>query len=103
MTDVTRDFPALVDVHARGLLRDYRRELRRKVHDVRGTLAAYLADEFTLGRGDQGWQVLCGAYRRGELRGSLNAKGSHYLRSLRHFLRVHGYIPPGPSPIPCLP
>jgi hypothetical protein len=52
---------------------------------VRGVLAAWLADQYLLGRGAAGWSVLRRAERRGEV-------DRAYLRKLRSFLRRTGYI-----------
>jgi hypothetical protein len=50
--DVTRRFPKLVRADARVRLRDLRKA--RRGADVRGTLAAYVADQYLLGRGSVG-------------------------------------------------
>jgi hypothetical protein len=50
--DVTKKFPAVVRADAKERLRDLRRAKKRD--DIRGLLAAYVADEYSLGRGATG-------------------------------------------------
>jgi hypothetical protein len=60
---------------------------------VRGILAAWLADQYSLGRGRAGWRFLERAERRGELgrKPDLWPVGKAYLRKLRAFLKTTGY------------
>ena len=60
---------------------------------MRGILAAWLADQYSLGRGRAGWRVLERAVRRGELGHKFDGwpVGKAYLRKLRAFLRRTGY------------
>lgn len=92
--DVTRRFPKLVRRDAAELYALYRSQLRSPSYDVRGILAAWLADQYSLGRGRAGWRVLERAERRGELgrRPDTWPVGKAYLRELRAFLRRTGYI-----------
>jgi subtilisin-like proprotein convertase family protein len=92
--DVTRRFPRLVRRDAAQLYRGYRSELRSSSRDVRGILAAWLADQYLLGRAPAGWRVLERAERRGELGRKPDTwpVGKAYLRKLRAFLRRTGYI-----------
>jgi subtilisin-like proprotein convertase family protein len=83
--DVTRRFPRLVRRDAAEQLALYKSVARSKDADVRGVLAAWLADQYLLGRGASGWGVL----RRAERRGQVDRA---YLRKLRSFLRRTGYI-----------
>jgi hypothetical protein len=89
--DVTRAFPGLVGHDAKDLWRTYLE--RRDKGDVRGILAAWLADEYLLGRAQQGWGALDAANKRGELVGIDHVwpSGSRYLRALRAFLVKTGY------------
>jgi subtilisin-like proprotein convertase family protein len=91
--DVTRRFPQLVRRDAAALYASYRSQLRSASYDVRGVLAAWLADQYLLGRGPAGWRVLERAERRGELgrKRDLWPVGRAYLRKLRTFLRRTGY------------
>jgi subtilisin-like proprotein convertase family protein len=95
LIDVTRRFPALIRSDAASAWRLYLRERRRRPREVRGILAAWLADQLLLGRGPAGWQALEEAYRRGELgRGQRlygYPAGQRYLAALRAFLRRTGY------------
>ena len=91
--DVTRRFPRLVRRDATELYALYRSQLRSPSYDVRGILAAWLADQYSLGRGRAGWRVLERAERRGELGRKPDTwpVGNAYLRKLRAFLRRAGY------------
>lgn len=96
MVDVTRRFPRLVERDARSLWSLYLRERRARVKEVRGILAAWLADMHVLGRGAEGWRRLEEAYRRGDVgRGRTlfgYPAGRRYLAALRSFLRRTGYL-----------
>jgi subtilisin-like proprotein convertase family protein len=91
--DVTRRFPELVRRDAAALYASYRSQVRSAAYDVRGVLAAWLADQYSLGRGPAGWRVLERAGRRGQLGRKPDgwAVGKAYLRKLRAFLRKTGY------------
>ncbi|HEU0303487.1 MAG TPA: hypothetical protein VFR32_02795 [Gaiellaceae bacterium] len=93
LRDVTRRFPARVEADAQAHWRDYLR--RRRSGDVRGVLAAWLADQYLLGREDAGWEALTTALRRGDLEGpnGIWPTGRRYLRELRAFLVKTGYAP----------
>jgi len=95
MLDVTRRFPGPVARDADGLWRAYLRARRDRANDLRGLLAAWLADMYLLGRGEEGWRALELAYRRGELSRAEDGwpRGRAYLRALRAFLRRTGYAP----------
>lgn len=89
--DVTRSFQAQVRNDADALWRYYGK-YRRTGDDVRGVLAAWMADQYLLGRDQQGWQTLEAANGRGELVGDAGwPSGSAYLRALRAFLVKTGY------------
>ena len=96
LVDVTRDFPAVIARDAAELWRLYGRFRRSRFPEVRGVLAAYLADKALLGEEEEGWRRLRAALARGEL-GRAPAKdgyaaGARYLEKLRTFLRTTGYI-----------
>jgi subtilisin-like proprotein convertase family protein len=95
LQDVTRRFPRLVARDAASLWRLYLRERRARVKEVRGILAAWLADQYLLGRSAAGWRRLEEAYRRGDVgRGRTMfgyPAGRRYLAELRSFLRRAGY------------
>jgi hypothetical protein len=97
LIDATSAFPGLVAREAYALWRSY---LADRGHgpsaDVRGVLAAYLADEYRLGRGDEGWRRLEQALQRGELHpygrdDDFWPTDRAYLRKLRAFLQQTGY------------
>ena len=92
--DVTRLFPGEVDLDAKSLWSLYltNRDVRK---DPRGLLAAWIADETLLGRGDAAWKKLAQIRQRGLLgpRPDLVGwpQGTTYLKELRAFLRKLGY------------
>jgi hypothetical protein len=92
LLDVTRMFPKIVANDAAKAWRSY---LSLRHTDPRGALAAWLADEYLLGRQDDGWARVDAAYRRGELgpRKDLAGwpQGVAYLAKLRAYLRNLGY------------
>jgi len=93
--DVTRSFPGQVELDSKGLWRLYE-DVRRERTDVRGVLAAWLADECLLGRAEEGWARLEEIRQQGVLgpRRELAGwpQGRAYLRELRLFLRKFDYI-----------
>jgi hypothetical protein len=91
LRDVTRLFPGQVELDAKGLWRTYLEHGRKD--DVRGVLAAWQADQYLLGRDDEGWQALERALKRGDLKGPNGfwPTGRRYLRALRAFLVKTGY------------
>jgi hypothetical protein len=89
---VTRSFPHAVAGDARFYLRAYRQERHDPEGDVRGALAAYVADEYLLGTPAKGWRLVNAALRRGELRGdSYWPGGRSYVKKLKRFLQHDGY------------
>jgi subtilisin-like proprotein convertase family protein len=92
--DATGEFPALVRAEAATLRAEYLKT-RGPDADVRGILAAYLADEYRLGRAAEGWQLVQEAYRRGDVSAprvdTTWPAGQKYLSALRRFLAQSGY------------
>jgi subtilisin-like proprotein convertase family protein len=95
LVDVTRAFPRMIEREAGSLWRAYLTVRKSAYPEVRGILAAYLADLYLLGREDEGWRRLEEAFRRGDLgRGPSKdgwPAGQAYLHKLRAFLRETGY------------
>jgi hypothetical protein len=90
--DVTRDgFRLQIRADKRQLWRAYLRHRSGEFSDVRGILAAWLADKYLLHRGAEGWHVLRRIEARGELTGEFGPTGKRYLKKLRHFLVRTGY------------
>jgi hypothetical protein len=93
--DVTRTFPHAIEKDRTRLWKEYL-SLRRERIDVRGVLAAWMADETLLGREDVGWATLERIRRRGDLgpRPDLAGwpQGRSYLRTLKAYLRELGYL-----------
>jgi hypothetical protein len=95
LIDVSRRHPALVRRDAGLHWKDYLRQRTSSYRDPRGILAAWMADQYLLGRQAHGWAVLTKLNRRRELRGigdgHVWATGKAYLAKLRTFLERHGY------------
>jgi hypothetical protein len=91
LRNVTQLFPGQVALDAQQLWSAYL-EHRRK-DDVRGVLAAWLADEYLLGREDEGWLAIETALKRGDLQGPNGTwpTGRRYVLALRAFLKRNGY------------
>ncbi|KAF3888390.1 MULTISPECIES: hypothetical protein [Nostocales] len=83
MVDVTRRYPKIIKNHASELWQFYLKE-GKQYEDGKGILAAYLADKYMLGQGEDGWVQVRQAYK-GRDRNS-------YFADLRKFLRETGYI-----------
>jgi hypothetical protein len=82
--DVTARYPALIRADAREQWNAFR-EARRERREVRGVLAAYLADQFRLGRGAAALRQVRRALR------PLSRRDRRYLRSVRRYLKRWGY------------
>jgi subtilisin-like proprotein convertase family protein len=95
LLDVTSRYPWLVRREARRLSTLYVKTHRQRDVDQRGLLAGWLADEYRLGRQDEGWRLIEAAYRRGELSAPrvdlIWPAGRKYLTALRAFLVKTGY------------
>lgn len=96
--NVTRDYPTIVSKQAAALRQQYVKQRgSRYFRDVRGVLAAYIADEYLLGNGAVGWRLVGDAARGGYLAsytfGEVNRfepSPAAYQRELRSFLkRLH--------------
>jgi hypothetical protein len=97
LTNVTRRFRRELRRDARMNKRLYRRTRDNEEADIRGVLAAYLADKYLLGQGRSGWRLVKRAVERGEVRKfggrfDPNPAGRSYLRRLRRFLKRTGYL-----------
>jgi hypothetical protein len=86
LRNVTRRFPRLVRADARRVLRVIREA--RRGDDMRGFVAAYVADQYLLRRGRAGLREVDRAARRGLL---AETSRTTYRRALLRFLRRHGY------------
>ncbi|MBH8561303.1 hypothetical protein I8748_03780 [Nostoc sp. CENA67] len=83
MIDVTRRYPKLIANHASELWQTYT-EARQQGDDGKGFLAAYLADKYLLGQGQDGWKRVQQAYKKSDR--------NQYFADLRKFLGETGYI-----------
>jgi hypothetical protein len=91
--DVTREFPDVVRKDAAALWKSYRAARGSTFPEVRGILAAWLADQALLGRASAGWRKLEQLERRGVLAGDAPwPSGKRYLTELRRFLAQTGYL-----------
>jgi hypothetical protein len=82
MFDVTRQYPEAVRENANRLWQDYLRRQAQNL-EVKGVLAAYLADKYALGEGDEGWQQVRQSYT--------GSDREQFLTRLRGALRRLGY------------
>ena len=96
LVDVTIGFPKLAAIDAAEYYKGYLKFRKAKNVNVRGLLAAYLADSYNAGNGRVAWRRVVAAYRRGEVNkkfpGDAGPHGKAYLRSLRKFLKKLGYL-----------
>jgi hypothetical protein len=95
MTDVTRSFRSLVKQDLRQWLRLIKRwRDDDETPEIRGFLAAYVADKYLLGQSDSAFDLVNSLYRRGDLnppREFGGPRGKKYISELRKFLRRTGY------------
>lgn len=98
LVDVTRRFPALIERSAKTNLGYYRKGRGQKDVDVRSYVAAYVADQYLLGRRAEGKRLLDLALERGDLgRGATLLglpAGSAFVRVLMRDLKRWGYLRP---------
>lgn len=89
---VTHDYPLLIADDASKWLRAYWADLR--YHDTVGVIAAWAADEDSLGRSAEVSDFLDAQAAAGNLRSALipTMKGYHFIAVLDAFLRRHGYL-----------
>ena len=96
LVDVTVAFPRLAARDAGEMYRGYLKYRKVKDVNVRGLLAAYLADSYRAGNGKVAWRRVVAAYRRGDvdrkISGDVGPFGRKYLISLRKFLGKLGYL-----------
>lgn len=96
LIDVTIAYPKLAAREAASLYRTYLKYRKVKDVNVRGILAAYLADSYNAGNGRTAWRRVVDAYRRGDVNrkipGDVGPFGNRYLTSLRGFLKKLGYL-----------
>lgn len=94
LNNVTRKYPKLIRSDAKRTLRLIRGRARHK-RDLRGVVAAYVADQYLLRHGSAGWKVVRSARKQGLLnglgRGDPWPRGARYATALRKFLRKNGY------------
>ena len=96
LLDVTIAYPKLAARDAADLYRVYLKYRKQKEVNLRGVLAAYLADSYNAGNGRKAWRRVVAAYRRGDVNrripGDTGPFGKAYLKSLRSFLKKLGYL-----------
>ncbi|MGB3510664.1 MAG: S-layer homology domain-containing protein, partial [Microcoleaceae cyanobacterium] len=82
MLDVTQQYPVQINTSASELwLEFYRRSTQNQ--DVKGVLAAYLANKYMLGQEEDGWQLIEKVYQ--------SSDRQEYFADLRQFLADKGY------------
>jgi hypothetical protein len=96
LVDVTVAFPQLAAQDAADMYKGYLQLRKVKDANVRGLLAAYVADAYRAGSGQVGWRRVVAAYRRGDVnakfKGDAGPHGRQFLISLRRFLKKLGYL-----------
>ena len=96
LIDVTIAFPKLAAQDAAEMYGIYLKFRKVKNANVRGALAAYLADSYNARNGRVAWRRVVAAYRRGDVdrmqNGEVGPFGRKYLVSLRKFLKKLGYL-----------
>jgi Proprotein convertase P-domain len=98
LVDVTRRFPALIERSAKTNLGYYRKGRAQKDIDVRSYVAAYVADQYLLGKPTEGKRLLDLALKRGDLGRAPDLlglpAGAAFVKVLMRDLRRWGYIRP---------
>jgi hypothetical protein len=96
LVDVTVGFPRLAALDAADMYKGYLHFRKVKDVNVRGLLAAYLADSYNAGNGRVAWRRVVAAYRRGDVDKKFASDsgpfGKAYLKSLRSFMKKLGYL-----------
>jgi hypothetical protein len=83
MVDVTRQYPKLIYADAYAWWQIFVEQKNDGVEYGKGALAAYLADKYLLGQGQDGWQKVQQAYK--------GRDRQQYFTELRRFLQETGY------------
>ncbi|MBD1844866.1 hypothetical protein H6F89_15975 [Cyanobacteria bacterium FACHB-63] len=83
MVDVTRQYPKLIYSDAYKLWQGYQRVRLYQEAEVKGILAAYLADKYLLGQQEDGWKRLRAAYQESDR--------EKFFNDLRVFLKKTEY------------
>ena len=97
LKDVTRKkaFRSLVKKNLKQYLALYKKWRNDdEIPEVRGFLAAYVADKYLLGQGDTAFDLVYAALRRGELdpiEGDTSPTRKRYIAALRKYLHKWGY------------
>jgi hypothetical protein len=96
LIDVTISYPKLAAQDAAVMYKGYLQFRKVKDANVRGLLAAYLADSYNARNGAVAWRRVVAAYHRGDVnqkvKGDFGPFGRKYLVSLRSFLKKLGYL-----------
>lgn len=96
LVDVTIGYPKLAAREAASYYRLYLKFRKQKGVNLRGILAAYLADSYNARNGRAAWRRVVAAYHRGDLNkpapDEAGPWGKAYLRSVRIFLKKTGYL-----------
>ena len=80
--DVTKKYPVQINSDASEMWLEFYRRLNKK-QNVKGVLAAYLANKYMLGEKEEGWKSIESAYQ--------GSDRSTYFANLRNFLTEKGY------------
>lgn len=85
LRNVTVNYPEIVESHLDRIWSEVE-QLRRLNRNIRGGLAAYLANQYSLNRGESGWRRVRSVYQ--------GADADEFFADLRRFLIRTGYIQP---------
>jgi hypothetical protein len=83
MVDRTREYPQQIEANASATLLAMQR-VSKNQHEAKGIIASYLADKYSLGRSEEGWQLVQQIYQ-GEDKGQ-------FFEQLDQFLQRSGYV-----------
>lgn len=87
-TDVTRQYPNLIVKDAATYLKAFKHDIR----DGEGLIAAWAADEDSLGHRDLVAATLAKYLKAGELRGGTYSSAKKFIRALNRLLKKDGYV-----------
>lgn len=96
LVDVTIAYPKAAARDAASLYRVYLHFRKQKDANLRGVMAAYLADSYNAHNSRTAWRRVIAAYHRGDLNrrfaDEVGPFGKRFLRSVRLFLMKTGYV-----------
>ena len=93
--NVTRNYPGLVRADAAQWLKAFHKMAKSKYQNSAGVIAAWAADEYTLGKVKKTDALLVAQAKAGHLNSLLypHGGGMRFVKKLEAFLKKHGYVP----------